>query len=188
MLSDPRGPHCDGLRVCFMHACTLLAIIDPFKPCPGTVDGINFANLRRWMNSRNFWSVRSSRPPVCKVESWLGATAWPGWGRFERNKFRKSSYRNVRQLCTWGRGGHAFARSKSCVTACAWWVCTSRTPSAKICEIYSVTCLALIDKIQFLGKGAIEPGMRSPFPAPCGATHGARSNLRATPLCVVGFN
>ena len=104
MLSDPRGPHCDGLRVCFMHACTLLAIIDPFKPCPGTVDGINFANLRRWMNCRNSWSVRSSRPHACKVESWQGATAWPGWGRFERNKFRKSSYRNVRQLCTWGRG------------------------------------------------------------------------------------
>ena len=163
----------------------MLAIIDPFKSCPGTVDGINFANLRRWMNRRNFWSARSSHPPICKVESWQGAAAWPGWGgRSERNKFRKSSYGIVCQHCTWGRGGHAFARSKSRVTTCAWRVCTSRTPSAKICEIYSVTCLELLDKIQFLGKGAIQPGKRSPFPALLGATHCARSNLTATPLCV----
>ena len=178
------------MRVCFVYTCALLsilAIIDPFKPCPGTVDGINFANLRSWMNCRNFWSVRSSRPPICKVESWQGTTAGPGWGRFEWNKFRKSSYGILCQHCTWGRGGHAFARSKSCVTACVWWLCASRTPSAKICEIYSVNCLELIDKVQFVGKGAIQPGMRGPFPVPLGATHFARSNLRATPLCVFAF-
>ena len=57
-----------------------LAILDPFKPCPGTVDGINFANLRRWVSCRNVWSVRSPRSPLCKVESWQYFAKWPAQG------------------------------------------------------------------------------------------------------------
>ena len=76
-------PSKTAFQQCRFHICASqrkLAIIDPFKPCPGTVDGINFANLRRWVICINLWSVRSPRSPLCKVESWQRTARWPAQG------------------------------------------------------------------------------------------------------------
>ena len=65
--------HMVAFQQCRYHMCVSqrkLVILDPFKPCPGTVDGINFANLRRWMSCRNSSSAVFPRSPLCKVESW----------------------------------------------------------------------------------------------------------------------
>ena len=76
-------PSKTAFQQCRFHICASrrkLAIIDPFKPCPGTADGINFANLRRWVIYINLWSVRSPRSPLCKVESWQRTARWPAQG------------------------------------------------------------------------------------------------------------
>ena len=75
--------HMVAFQQCRFHICVSqrkLDILDPFKPCPGTAGGINFANLRRLVSCRNYWSARSPRSPLCKVESCQHFVRWPAQG------------------------------------------------------------------------------------------------------------
>ena len=143
----------------------MLAIIDPFKPCPGTVDGINFANLRRWMSCRNSSSVFSPAPLFAKLSRGSTLRDGPHGGRFERNKFRKSIYRILMSTLHVGEG--IMLLLKCCIAS--WLASVGPTfperPSGRFAKfIPSTVWSLLVEYLSWVGE-VVEAATRRPFPA-----------------------